>query len=236
MKTAMFHSLMALPFAGLLFVCDAFVVPGGPAFFRSTKLMMVGSDDNVILGGNSDWKPEPGGMQATDVGDYFPDDYNPDDGPAFADGMGGSQAKMGGGGIGTAATPGMEDFGKGGTVIGGLDERGVPEGFEFIPSSVSDGEHTFEVAGSSTGVEYTFNVKPFCMGYEDFYAGFADGSHPSLAVQPTSGRMDRRGGEESTFTIQCLPNGKAGTFEGNLVIVLPEENEKLTYKIVANAY
>ena len=73
------------------------------------------------------------------------------------------------------------------------------------------------------------------MGFEDFYAGFADGAHPSLKVTPDHGRMDRRGGEITTLMVHCNPGGQAGKFEGTLVVVLPEENEKLSYKITANS-
>ena len=54
--------------------------------------------------------------------------------------------------------------------------------------------------------------------------------------QPQAGRMDRRGGEPTEFTVSCTPNGKAGTFEGNLVINLPEDNSKICYKITAVSF
>lgn len=173
-------------------------------------------------------------MQSTDVGDYFPEDY--EGGPGFEEGMLGSQAKTGGGGTNAVSTPGMEDFGKGGYVIGGLEDTNIPEGFEFVPSSVPDGLVTFKVAASSKGDSYAHVVKPFCMGYEDFYAGFTSSSHPTLNVQPTSGRMDRRGGEDTVFTVACTPNGQAGTFKGQLVVFLPDEGDKLTYDVEVEAY
>lgn len=169
-----------------------------------------------------------------DVGDYFPEDY--EGGPGFEEGMLGSQAKTGGGGTNAVSTPGMEDFGKGGYVIGGLEDTNIPEGFEFVPSSVPDGLVTFKVAASSKGASHAHVVKPFCMGYEDFYAGFTSSSHPTLTVQPTSGRMDRRGGEDTVFTVACTPNGQAGTFKGQLVVFLPDEGDKLTYDVEVEAY
>ncbi len=174
-------------------------------------------------------------MQSTDTPDFFPEDYDAD-AVGFTDGMMGSQAKMSGGGTNTA-TPGMEDFGKGGMVIGGVEENSeIPEGMEFVPGSVPDGNFEFSVASGAKSTEYTISVAPFCMAYEDFYAKFADGSHPSLKVTPAAGRMDRRGGEATDFTVVCEPNGQAGEFEGKLVIVLPEENEKLTYVVTAKAF
>ena len=47
---------------------------------------------------------------------------------------------------------------------------------------------------------------------------------------------DRRGGEPTTMVITCDPKGQAGTFIGNLVIVLPEDNSKICYKITANVF
>lgn len=74
-------------------------------------------------------------------------------------------------------------------------------------------------------------VAPVCMTYEDYYAAFAPGSHPSLSVSPAVGRMDRRGGEPSEMIITCDPRGQAGAFEGDLVINLPEDNSKICYKV-----
>jgi hypothetical protein len=74
------------------------------------------------------------------------------------------------------------------------------------------------------------------MTYEDFYAAFTTDSHPSLSVSPCTGRMDRRGGEMTLLTIKCDPKGQAGTFTGDLVINLPEDNSKICYKITANSY
>ena len=67
-----------------------------PSFLGRASLSSALSSDKVIFGGN-EWKPEDGQMKATDTPDFFPDDYNEDDAPDFTEGMGGSQAKMGGG-------------------------------------------------------------------------------------------------------------------------------------------
>jgi hypothetical protein len=74
------------------------------------------------------------------------------------------------------------------------------------------------------------------MGYEDYYAAFTSDSHPSFSVSPVAGRMDRRGGEPTELVVRCNAQGRAGTFVGNLVINLPEENSKICYKITANSY
>ena len=58
----------------------------------------------------------------------------------------------------------------------------------------------------------------------------------SLKVTPAVGRMDRRGGESTMFTVNCKPQGQAGTLSGDLVIVLPDDNSKISYKINVNSY
>ena len=86
------------------------------------------------------------------------------------------------------------------------------------------------------GAALKLEVAPVCMTYEDYYAAFAPGSHPSLSVSPQAGRMDRRGGEKTVLNVVCTPNGYAGTFTGDLVINLPEDNSKICYKITAKSY
>lgn len=79
-------------------------------------------------------------------------------------------------------------------------------------------------------------VKPVCMTFEDYYAAFSKDSHPSFSVTPTTGRMDRRGGEPTLLTIKCDPQGQSGALTGDLVINLPEDNSKICFKITANAF
>lgn len=73
------------------------------------------------------------------------------------------------------------------------------------------------------------------MTFEDYYAAFAPGSHPSLSVAPVTGRMDRRGGEPTILEVTCQPNGQGGEFQGDLVINLPDDGSKICYKITARA-
>jgi len=134
--------------------------------------------------------------------------------------------------------PGLENLGADAIMRGGIEEASeIPPGMEFIMSSVPDDEFTMDVASnSSKGAELLLSVKPMCMGFEDFYAAFTSDSHPSFSVSPVAGRMDRRGGEPTELTVHCSPQGKAGTFVGNLVINLPEDNSKICYKITAVSY
>merc|ERR1712071_129244 len=198
---------------------------------RRSTLLSAGND-NVIFGGN-DWKPDSEGMRSTDVGDYFPDDYQAD--VDFTEGMGGSQGKLGG--HDGPELPGMENLGADAVMMGGIETAtSVPEGTQFIPSSVPDGEVAMNVASSSGGSTYDLAVAPVCMTFEDFYAGFSADSHPSFRVIPETGRMDRRGGEISEFQIVCEPRGQSGTFTGDLVIILPEDNSKICYKVTATCF
>ena len=89
---------------------------------------------------------------------------------------------------------------------------------------------------SSKAKEILLSVKPVGVGFEDCYAGFADDSHPSFSATPVAGRMDRRVGDPTELEIKCEPAGKAGTFVGNLVINLPEDNSKIRYKITATSF
>lgn len=188
------------------------------------------------LSGNS-WKPDSEKMGSTDTGDFFPEDYDPNAQPGFMDGMMGSQQMLSGGNRSGPQLPGMENLGADAVMMGGIEENSeIPAGMEFIPSSVPDGSYEFQVAASSTGGQIEIEIKPFCMGFEDYYAAFTKESHPSLNVSPCAGRMDRRGGESTFLTISCTPNGQAGTLTGDLVVNLPEDMSKLTYKISITSF
>lgn len=191
--------------------------------------------NGMDLSGNS-WKPDSEKMGSTDTGDYFPEGYDPSAGPDFSEGMLGSQASLGNDRSGPEL-PGMENLGEDAIMMGGIEENSeIPSGMEFVAASVPDGEFTFQVAANSKGGDYEIVIKPFCMSFEDYFAAFTPGSHPSLKVSPCAGRMDRRGGEATYLVVSCEPNGKAGTFEGDLVINLPEDNSKLSYKISCTAF
>eukprot|EP00542_Grammatophora_oceanica_P014355 CAMPEP_0194043870 /NCGR_PEP_ID=MMETSP0009_2-20130614/15431_1 /TAXON_ID=210454 /ORGANISM="Grammatophora oceanica, Strain CCMP 410" /LENGTH=227 /DNA_ID=CAMNT_0038688233 /DNA_START=54 /DNA_END=737 /DNA_ORIENTATION=+ len=202
---------------------------------RTETSLKVGSDPNVFTGGNT-WKPDSEKMGSTDTGDYYPEGYNPQDQPAYSEGMGGSQAMLGGGGDGPQL-PGMENLGEDAIMMGGIEmAEGIPEGMEFVPSSVPDGTVDINVASSSSGSETFLLVNPVCMTFEDFFCAFAPGSHPSLSVEPATGRMDRRGGEPTELCIKVVTGGQAGQWQGDLVINLPEDNSKICYKVNVNSF
>jgi hypothetical protein len=132
----------------------------------------------------------------------------------------------------------MENLGADAMIAGGIEVASdIPMGMTFVMSSVPDASIDMDVASnSSKGAEIQLSVKPVCMGFEDYYAAFTSDSHPSFSVSPFAGRMDRRGGEPTELVVRCNAQGRAGTFVGNLVINLPEDNSKICYKITANSY
>ena len=74
------------------------------------------------------------------------------------------------------------------------------------------------------------------MTFEDFFASFTPTSDRSLSVTPATGRMDRRGGEVTVINVVCDPRGKAGDLVGDLVINLPEDGSKLSYKVCVSSF
>ena len=130
----------------------------------------------------------------------------------------------------------MEGLGDDAVVAGGYQiDPNIPEGMEFIPSSVPDGQHTFQVASTGDGASLEISVRSPCMTFEDYYASFSKGSHPSLSVSPSTGRMDRRKGDPTVMLITCTPNGMSGALTGDLVINLPEDNSSICYKVTVNS-
>jgi len=186
------------------------------------------------LSGNS-WKPDSEKMGSTDTGDYFPEGYNAEEEIAFSSGMMGSQAGNSSDRDGPQL-PGLENLGNDAVVAGGITfDPNIPAGMEFVPASVPDGEFSFQVASTGQGGSLQISVQSPCMTFEDFYAAFAPGSHPSLSVSPSSGRMDRRKGDPTLMEISCTPDGASGTLTGDLVVNLPEDNSKLSYKVTVTS-
>lgn len=128
--------------------------------------------------------------------------------------------------------PGLENLGADAVIAGGINlSPDIPEGMEFIPSSVPDGEYSTNVPSTSAGESLTVEVNPVCMTFEDYFAGFSADSFAGFSVEPATGRMDRRGGEPTVLTVKIEPQGASGDLTGNLVINLPEDNSKITYRI-----
>lgn len=218
---------MKLIVTAILTSSVAAFVPANPSFHRPS--VAVYNTDGLDLSGNA-WKPDSEKMGSTDTGDYFPEGYEPD--IAFTAGMSKAPSNDRGG----PQLPGLENLGEDAVMMGGIEENtDIPAGMEFIAASVPDGELSVTIASNSSGKTYSFEIKPVCMGFEDYYAAFTSDSHPSLSVSPQAGRMDRRGGESTFLSITCAPNGKSGMFSGDLVVNLPEDNSKFSYKINMNS-
>ena len=117
-------------------------------------------------------------------------------------------------------------------IAGGINlSPDIPDGMEFIPSSVPDGEYAFNIPSTSAGESFTIEVPPVCMTFEDYFAGFSADSFHGFSVSPATGRMDRRGGEPTVLNVKVEPQGASGDLVGNLVVNLPEDNSKICYKI-----
>ena len=117
-----------------------------------------GKTSGMDLTGNT-WKPDSEKMGSTDTGDYFPEGYDPKNEVSFEVGMEGSQG-FGKGDRGPQL-PGMENLGADSVVFGGIEDASdIPEGMEFVMSSVPDGEVELQVAGTSKGSEVVLSVKP----------------------------------------------------------------------------
>lgn len=168
--------------------------------------------------------------------DYFPEGYDPNE-VAYTEGMMGSQELLTDKDRGSPQLPGLENLGADAVIAGGINlNPDMPADMEFVMSSVPDGEFAMNIASNGSGETMTIQVAPVCMTFEDYYAGFAEGSDPCFSVSPATGRMDRRGGEPTELNIRCEPNGKSGELTANLVINLPEDNSKICYKFVFNSF
>lgn len=96
--------------------------------------------------------------KSTDTGDYLPEGYQDD--LEFSEGMLGSQA-----GLSSKQRregpelPGMENLGADAIMSGGIEvAEGIPEGMEFIPSSVPDGNFEIPVSITTAGESHSFFV------------------------------------------------------------------------------
>jgi len=134
---------------------DAFTPLIKPRALTKVALASSTSDSGLDLSGNT-WKPTEGKMHATDVGDFFPDNYV--DELEYTDGIKGisglTHPKAGNRDEGPEL-PGMEaleddivDHMLGSGIQQATD---IPEGMEFIPSSVPDGEIQMRVPLVSAG-------------------------------------------------------------------------------------
>uniref|UniRef100_A0A7S2Y606 Uncharacterized protein n=1 Tax=Entomoneis paludosa TaxID=265537 RepID=A0A7S2Y606_9STRA len=225
---------MKLSAAILFFAASSVQAFQGPVFMaRTSKSTALGM--GFDLSGNS-WKPDSEKMGSTDTGDFYPEDYDKN-AVEFTEGMMGSQELLTDRDRGSPQLPGLENLGADAIIAGGINMNpDIPEGMEFVMSSVPDGEFRMNIAASGSGETFTIDVAPVCMTFEDYFAGFTPDSDPCFSVSPATGRMDRRGGEPTALNVRCEPNGKSGELVANLVINLPEDNSKICYKIIYTSF
>jgi len=78
---------------------------------------------------------------------------------------------------------------------------------------------------SMSDTELVIDVLPVMNTYEEYFCGLTADTHSSFSIINTEieGTMDRRGGEPTTVTIKCDPNGVSGEFVAYLCFILPEE-------------
>jgi hypothetical protein len=132
------------------------------------------------------------------------------------------------------AIPGMETLGEDALVGTGIEmHEDIPTNMDFIPSNVIDGT----IHMQTDGQPYVLEIAPFCMGYEDYYAGFTNDSDPVFRITSGAvGRMDRRGGETARLEIiVCEGQQEGDLFQGTLVVNLPDDGSRLTYSVNASS-
>lgn len=211
------------------------------ATMRPGSLSVRREMSDVKYDAGSGWKPQEGGMQSTDTPDFFYEDGDQQPDIGFTDGI------MGSTGLDKMRSERSSDPGVAGaldvdpTRIGGYeaataDQKGVKFALDTLASMgrfTHELDLTIPAQSDSSRIE-SVPIKPVCMAYEDFYAGWTDDTPPNFSVTPTAGRMDRRGGEPSVFDIEIKPDGQVGTKTGYLCVLLPEEDEQFTVKVTVN--
>merc|ERR1719183_3020913 len=194
-------------------------------------------EGKVMFDSISGWVPEHHKQTAdqtgnVDVGDYFDD-------PSQAQGAGDTGFQSG-----AAATGGT-----GGNKLASLlsasntEVRAVEKEsygpVEFTPHPWRiDGDYNadpnFDLSYNSAQgcAETEICLEPNSMTFEDFVAGFSPDSAPNWEVTPTSGTLQRRGGEPQWFDVKFKGAAtQSGENLANLVIVLPGDNFSYTYKL-----
>ena len=187
-------------------------------------------------------------MESTDTPDFF---YDDDDNRGdinnkigFTDGIMGStgldkmKEQSGNSDPGVAGALDVDPNVIGGYVSASAEAAGVK--FE-LDTLAKMGRFQQEVsiempAASDAPRLETIFIKPVCMGYEDFYAGWAPETPAGFTVSPEQGRMDRRGGDPSVFDIEVKSDGQTGEKVGYLCVVLPDDDEQFTIKVSVKTF
>mmetsp|Transcript_16625 Transcript_16625/g.52018 ORF Transcript_16625/g.52018 Transcript_16625/m.52018 type:complete len:231 (+) Transcript_16625:360-1052(+) len=199
---------------------------------------VVFSDGGVKYDAGSGWKPDQGGMQSTDTPDFFyedGDDRNPSieytDGIMGSTGLDKLKAASRSSDPGVAGALDVDPTRIGGYQAASAEAKGVK--FEVSGPITQEVTISMPAQSDSPRIEDVF-IKPVCMAYEDFYAGFTADTPSCFSVTPTEGRMDRRGGDPTVLTVQVKADGQVGQKVGTLCVVLPDEGEQFNVKVTAN--
>jgi hypothetical protein len=222
------------------------LVHAGPS--PAPRTMVLASDPNIKTDVGSSWKPETGGFSSTDTPDFY---YEEDDERGdinkkigFKDGIMGStgldkmREQNSNSNPGVAGALDVDPNVIGGYTCATAEAAGVK--FELTTIAKMgrfDQEVKIDMPAASDAPRLeTIMVKPVCMGFEDFYAGWAPETPPGFSVTPIQGRMERRGGEPSVFDIEVVSDGQTGEKVGYLCIVLPDDDEQFTIKVTVNCF
>jgi len=196
------------------------------------------SKPEVMFDSNSGWKPahQQDGAAATgnvDTGDYFESGQAVSDNTGFT---GGAAATGGTGGdkLGQMLSAAGTEVREVERQSYGAVEFNHPKQAWKIDGSYETGDPTFDLVYSKADAcaSTDISLEPSAMTFEDYLAGFTADSDPGFKVEPNSGTMARRGGENTdlrvTYTGTALdPEPKQATF----VVMLPNDNFQWTFKL-----
>jgi len=102
-----------------------------------------------------------------------------------------------------------------------------------IDGDFASGDPRFDLRMNSAMGEASTEImiEPNSMTFEDFVAGFTPDSAPGWKVEPSSGTLQRRGGEPQFMEVKYTGSiADKGEKFGTLVVVLPNDNFSWTFK------
>uniref|UniRef100_A0A7S0YMX3 Plastid lipid-associated protein/fibrillin conserved domain-containing protein n=1 Tax=Hemiselmis tepida TaxID=464990 RepID=A0A7S0YMX3_9CRYP len=192
----------------------------------------------VMFDSNSGWKPahQMDGAASTgnvDTGDYFESGQATTDDTGFTSGAA-ATGGTGGDKLGQMLSAANTEVREVERQTYGAVEFNHPKQAWKIDGSYETGDPTFDIVYSKADAcaKTDISIEPSAMTFEDFLAGFTADSDPGFKVEPSSGTMARRGGENTdlrvTYSGTALDSTpKTATF----VVMLPNDNFQWTFKL-----
>lgn len=113
----------------------------------------------------------------------------------------------------------------------GAENVGLEHGDEFRAGDVLE-EIRFRALAGGRGVAVV-SCSNTAMTYDDFAAGFAPGALAAFKVEPSSGVLNGARGEPTEFKVTVDGSSLAGGQEYEALLVVDTEEDKFTYKLVA---